>query len=50
MQNPSFEMGGGEEISILLEGFLTRKELSLIKSKGCFFTLRLGKIKILGWT
>lgn len=50
MQNPSFEMGGGEEISIFLEGFLTRKELSLIKSKGFFFffTLRLGKIKILG--
>lgn len=51
MQNPSFEMGGGEEISILLGGFLTRKELNLIKSKGFFFfTLRLSKIKILGWT
>lgn len=37
MQNPSFEIGGGDEISILLEGFLTRKELSLIKFKGFFF-------------
>lgn len=49
MQNASFEMGVGEEISILLGGFLTRKELNLIKSNGFFFfTLRLGKIKILG--
>lgn len=50
MQNASFEMGVGEEISILLGGFLTRKELNLIKSKGFFFffNLRLGKIKILG--